>query len=124
MLCHLLISRLNGDGLIANETCIQTTGTTSVSICMPVCCFRRTFGKSVLGTKVLGNTVPERNSSSATVVCGDRGCVWTKARSSLVLPVCIFKDIVWTNCVLLEFNYTDLKNYPIWILPISSKYEY
>ena len=27
------------------------------------------------------------NSSSATVGCGGRGCVWTKARSTLALPV-------------------------------------
>ena len=51
--CHLLISRLYGDGFIANETRIQTTGTTSVSICRPAY-FRRTCGKSVLGTNVLG----------------------------------------------------------------------
>ena len=36
ILCHLLISRLNGDGFIANETrTVQTTGTTSVSTCRP-----------------------------------------------------------------------------------------
>ena len=58
--CHLLISRLNGDGFIANETRIQTTGTTSVSTCRPAYCFRRTCRKSILGTKVLGNAVPER----------------------------------------------------------------
>ena len=57
--CHLLISRLNGDGFIANETRIQKTGTTSVSTCRPAYCFRRTCGKSVLGTKVLGNAVYE-----------------------------------------------------------------
>ena len=56
---HLLISRLNGDGFIANETRIQTTGTTSVSTCRPAYCFRRTCGKSVLGTKVLENAVLE-----------------------------------------------------------------
>ena len=67
ILCHLLISRLNGDGLIAKETRIQTAGTTCVSTWKPAYCFRRTCGKSVLGTKVLGNTVTERNSSSATV---------------------------------------------------------
>ena len=63
ILCHLLISRLNGDGLIANGTRIQTTGTTSVSTCRPAYCFRRTCGKSVLGTKVLGNAVPERTTN-------------------------------------------------------------
>ena len=57
--CHLLISRLNGDGFIANETRIQTTGTISVSTCRSAYCFRRTCGKRVLGTKVLGNTIPE-----------------------------------------------------------------
>ena len=41
-LCHLLISRLNGDGLIANETHIQTTGTTSVSTCRPAYWIKRT----------------------------------------------------------------------------------
>ena len=56
--CHLLTSRLNGDGFIANETRIQTTGITSVSTCRPAYCFRRTCEKSVLGTKVLGNAVP------------------------------------------------------------------
>ena len=71
-LCHLLISRLNCDGLIANETRIQTTGTTSVSTCRRAYCFRHTCGKSVLHTKVLGNAVLERNSSSATVGCGGR----------------------------------------------------
>ena len=57
--CHLLISMLNGDGFKANETRIQTNGTTSVSKCRPVYCFRRTCGKSILGTKVLRNAVPE-----------------------------------------------------------------
>ena len=57
--CHLLISRLNSDGFIASETRIQTTGTTSVSTCRPAYCLRRTCGKSVLGTKVLGNAVQE-----------------------------------------------------------------
>ena len=56
---HLLISRLNGNGFIANETRIQTTGTTSVSTCRPAYCFRRTCGKSILVTKVQGNAVPE-----------------------------------------------------------------
>ena len=28
-----------------------------------------------------------RNSSSATVGCGGQGCVWTKARSTMALPV-------------------------------------
>ena len=60
--CHLLISRLNGDGFIANEIRIQTTGITSVSTCRPVYCFRRTCGKSILGTKVLGNAVLERTT--------------------------------------------------------------
>ena len=77
---------LNGDGLIANETRIQMTGTTSVSTCRSAYCFRRTCGKSVLGTKVLGNAVPERNSSSATVRCGGRG-VWTKAQLTLAVPI-------------------------------------
>ena len=54
---------LNGDGFIANETRIQTTGFTSVSTCRPAYCFRRTCGKSVLGTKVLGNAVPERTTN-------------------------------------------------------------
>ena len=45
ILCHLLISRLNGDCLIANETCIQTTGTTSVSTCMPAYCSDALAGK-------------------------------------------------------------------------------
>ena len=58
-MCSLLISRLNGDGFIANETPIPTTGTTSVSTCRSAYCFRRTCGKSVLGTKVLGNAVPD-----------------------------------------------------------------
>ena len=87
ILYNLLLSRPNGDGLIVIETRIQTTGTTSVSTCRPAYCFRRTFGKSVLGTKVLGNAVPERNSSSATVGYEGRGCVWTKAKSTLALPV-------------------------------------
>ena len=55
--------RLNGDGFIANETRIHTAGTTSVSTCRPAYCFRRTCGKSVLGTKVLGNAVPERTTN-------------------------------------------------------------
>ena len=59
--CHLLISRLNGDGFIANEIRIQKIGTTSVSTCRPAYCFRCTCGKSVLSTKVLGNAVPERS---------------------------------------------------------------
>ena len=54
---------LTDDGLIANETRIQTTGTTSVSTCRPAYCFRRTCGKSVLGTKLLGNAVPERTAN-------------------------------------------------------------
>ena len=41
ILYHLLISRLNGDDSIANETCIQTTATTSVSTCRPAYCFRQ-----------------------------------------------------------------------------------
>ena len=45
--------RLNGDGFIANETRIQTTGTTSVSACRPAYCFRRTCG----------NAVPERTTN-------------------------------------------------------------
>ena len=53
ILCHLPISRLNGDGFVGNEIRIQTTGTTSVSTCRPAYCFQRTCGKSVLGTKVL-----------------------------------------------------------------------
>ena len=61
--CHLLTSRLNGDGFIINETHIQTTGTTIVSTCRPAYCFRRTCGKSVLGTKVLGNAVPVRTTN-------------------------------------------------------------
>ena len=61
--CHLLISRLNGDGFIANETRIQTTGTTSVSTCRPAYCFRCACWKSVLGTKVLGNAVPEHTTN-------------------------------------------------------------
>ena len=60
---HLLTSRLNGDGFIANETRIQTTGTTSVSTCSPAYCFRRICGKRVLGTKVLGDAVPERTTN-------------------------------------------------------------
>ena len=60
--CHPLISRLNGDGFIANRTCIQTTGTTSVSTCRPAYCFRHTWGKSVPGTKVPGNAVLERTT--------------------------------------------------------------
>ena len=63
MPCPLLISRLNGDGFIANRTRIQTTGTTSVSTCRPAYCFRRTCGKGVLGTKVLGNAVLERTTN-------------------------------------------------------------
>ena len=51
--------RLNGDGFIANETRIQTSGTASVSTCRPAYCFRRTCGKGVLGTMVLRNAVPE-----------------------------------------------------------------
>ena len=61
--CYLLISRLNGDGFIENESRNQTTGTTSVSICRPAYCFTRTCGKNVLGTKVLGNAVPERTTT-------------------------------------------------------------
>ena len=61
--CHLLISMLNGDGFIANKTRIQTTGTSSVSTCRSAYCFRHTCGQSVLGTKVLGNAVPERTAN-------------------------------------------------------------
>ena len=43
---HLLINKLNGDGFIANETHIQTTGTTSASICSSAYCFRRTCGET------------------------------------------------------------------------------
>ena len=39
------------------------TGTTSVSTCRPAYCFRRTWGKSVLGTKVLGNAVLEHTTN-------------------------------------------------------------
>ena len=41
ILCHLLISRLNGDSSVANETRIQTTATTSVSTCRPAYYFRQ-----------------------------------------------------------------------------------
>ena len=63
--CHLLISSLNGDDLIANEFRIQTTGTTSLSTCRRTYCFRRTCGKSVPGTnvKVLRNAKPERTTN-------------------------------------------------------------
>ena len=61
--CHILSCRLNGDGLIANESRIQTTGITTVSTCIPVYCFRRTCGKCVLGTKALGNVVTERTTN-------------------------------------------------------------
>ena len=61
--CHLLIRWLNGDGFIANITCIQTTGTTGVSTCRPAYCFRSICGKSVLGTKVLENAVLERTTN-------------------------------------------------------------
>ena len=60
--CHLLISRINGDVFLANETRIQTSGTTSVSTCRPAYCFRRTCGKSVLSINVTGNAVPERTT--------------------------------------------------------------
>ena len=36
---------------------------TSVFTCRPPYCFRRTCGKNVLGTKVLGNEVPERTTN-------------------------------------------------------------
>ena len=52
---HLMISRLNSNGFIANEICIQTTGITSACICD----FRRTCGRSDRAN-VLGNAVPER----------------------------------------------------------------
>ena len=61
--CHILIGKLNGDGFIANETRIQTTGIVSVSTCRPVYCLRRTCGKCVLDTKVLGNAVTERTTN-------------------------------------------------------------
>ena len=48
------MNRLNGDGLMANETRIQTTGTTSVSTCRPAYCFTCTSGKSILDTKIAG----------------------------------------------------------------------
>ena len=38
-------------------------GTTSVSTCRPAYCFRHTCGKSILGTKMLGNAELERTTN-------------------------------------------------------------
>ena len=42
------------------------------------------------------------NRSSATVWCGGRGCVWTKARSTSALPVCSCRGTLKSS---LEQNY-------------------
>ena len=63
--CHQQIYRIFAiDSRLSPATpIIQTTGTTSLSTCGPAYCFRRTCGKSVLGTKVLRNAVPERTKN-------------------------------------------------------------
>ena len=45
---------------------------------------------------------PIRNCSPTSVGCGNRGCVWTKARSTLALPV---RHCMGTHQGSLEQNY-------------------
>ena len=70
------------------------TGTTSVSTCRPAYCFRHTCGKSILGTKVLGNPVPERTTNFGwPAVQQLRGlCVYFLSSSFLLLPIFSFSN--------------------------------
>ena len=89
MPCYLLISGLNGDGFIANRTRIQTTNTTIISICRPAYSFRCACGKSIVGTKVLGNALLERRTNfvwPAVQQVRDL-CVYFLSSSFLLLPI-------------------------------------
>ena len=88
----MLNGMLNGDGFKANETRWQTTGTTSVSTCRPAYCFRRTSGKSVLGTKVLRNAVSERTANFG----------WPAVQQ--VRDLCVYLFLSWSFLLLPIFS--------------------